>query len=294
MAVQNVFRDLTVFDILGNFIPGVIVLISVVLILPRETAESISTSSTNTQLILAIVAFSLGHILQQHASVAAGKRETFKNTLISARTGGYEPSTDFSDYTIRRKVIYIPYYAYNIAISQNIKHWFDYSIIGRLSLLPARLYRSIFEPILLIRIKKDEPLDDNRLASKVWKICKKKYVLSDRYDNYGDLLHLMSSDLESHGSSRALRFQAIRNFQRGMWIACFYSTVLFSISLYTAFLPWTPVFEDIWTPAWTLILISLFSSYSFYELKEKYEEEFIEYLFTDYVTMGYEEIKRER
>lgn len=31
-------------------------------------------------------------------------------------------------------------------------------------------------------------------------------------------------------------------------------------------------------------------SYSFWELKEKYEEEFIEYLFTDYVTSQSEDL----
>ncbi|WP_128477441.1 hypothetical protein [Halorussus pelagicus] len=304
MAVSRIFNQFTLFDIFGNLIPGTIVLAAVVSVFPMENATQIASAPLGTQFLLAIIAFALGHVIQQHASEAAGKRETFKNTILSARSYSYSPSTALDDYGRKRKALYLPYYCWNERVGDPIRKRFRGSIVGRLAVLPARLYRSVVEAVLLVKIKKDEPLPDNRLASKVWMICKKKYRLDKNYDNYGDLLHLMSSDLENHGTSRALRFQAIRNFQRGMWIACFYASILYLWVSLSDFLPslfydalaaiglrpWTPAIIDIWSPVWTLMVVTGVVSYSFWELKEKYEEEFIEYLFTDYVTSQSEDL----
>lgn len=298
MAVSRIFNQFTLFDIFGNLIPGTIVLAAFVSVFPMKDVITIISAPLGAQFLLAIIAFALGHVIQQHASEAAGKRETFKNTVLSARSYKYSPSTALKDYECKRKALYLPYYFWNKYLDRPIRKIVGDSIVGRLAVLPARFYRSVIEAVLLVKIKKDEPLPDNRLASKVWMICKKKYRLDKNYDNYGDLLHLMSSDLESHGTSRALRFQAIRNFQRGMWIACFYASILYFWVSFSHLLPslfydvlsaiglqpWTPAITDIWSPVWTLMIATGVISYSFWELKEKYEEEFIEYLFTDYVT----------
>lgn len=298
MAVSRIFNQFTLFDIFGNLIPGTIVLAAFVSIFPMKDVTTIASAPLGVQFLLAIIAFALGHVIQQHASEAAGKRETFKNTILSARSYNYSPSTELADYSRKRKSLYLPYYEWNESVVDPVRECFGRSIIGRTAVLPIRLYRSLVEAVLLVKIKKDEPLPDNRLASKVWMICKKKYRLDKNYDNYGDLLHLISSDLENHGTSRALRFQAIRNFQRGMWIACFYASILYFWVVFSRFLPtfvydglaivgfqsWTPAITEIWSPVWTLMVVTGAVSYSFWELKEKYEEEFIEYLFTDYVT----------
>ncbi|WP_276280751.1 hypothetical protein [Halorussus caseinilyticus] len=269
-----------------------------------EDVTNIASAPLGTQFLLGIIAFSLGHVIQQHASEAAGQRETFKYTILSARSYDQSPSTELEDYEGNRKRLYLPYYAWNEYVTTRLRNYVGRSLVGRMVVFPARLYRSVVEAILLVKVKKDEPLPDNRLASKVWMICKKKYRLDKNYDNYGDLLHLISSDLENHGTSRALRFQAIRNFQRGMWIACFYASVLYFWVAFSGVLPawfyqpfslvgirpWTPAIIDIWSPVWTLSVLTGLVSYSFWELKEKYEEEFIEYLFTDYVTSQSEEL----
>lgn len=298
MAVSRIFNQFTLFDIFGNLIPGTIVLAALVSVLPMENVTQIAFAPLGVQFLLAIIAFALGHVTQQHASEAAGKRETFKFTILSAQSYDTSPSTELEDYDGNQRRLYLPYYYWNECIGNPIREYVGQSLVGRVAVFPARLYRSIFEAVLLVKVKKDEPLPDNRLASKVWKLCKKKYRLDNNYNNYGDLLHLISSDLENHGTSRALRFQAIRNFQRGMWIACFYASLLYFGVEFFRFLPrlfydwlsllgiqpWTPAILDIWSPVWTLWLLTGIVSYSFWELKEKYEEEFIEYLFTDYVT----------
>lgn len=302
--MSRIFNQFTLFDIFGNLIPGTIVLAALISVFPMNDATTVASAPLGTQFLLGIIAFSLGHVIQQHASEAAGKRETFKYTILSAQSYDKSPSTDLEDYGRKRKLLYLPYYLWNEYITTPVRRHAGRSIFGRTAAFPARLYRSILEAILLIKVKKDEPLSDNRLASKVWMICKKKYRLDNNYDNYGDLLHLMSSDLENHGTSRALRFQAIRNFQRGMWIACFYVTILYfwvAVSrvlpeyFYGPFTavgiqPWMPAIADIWSPVWSLMMLTGLVSYSFWELKEKYEEEFIEYLFTDYVTSQSEDL----
>lgn len=237
MAVSRIFNQFTLFDIFGNLIPGTIVLAAFVSVFPMENVTQIASAPLGVQFLLAIIAFALGHVIQQHASEAAGKRETFKNTILSARSYSFSPSTELDDYGRKRKALYYPYYCWNERIAGPIRDRFGSSVVGRVAVLPARLYRSVVEAVLLVKIKKDEPLPDNRLASKVWMICKKKYRLDKNYDNYGDLLHLMSSDLENHGTSRALRFQAIRNFQRGMWIACFYASILYFWVAVSGFVP---------------------------------------------------------
>jgi hypothetical protein len=286
------------FDIFGNLVPGTIVLAAFVSVFPMQDVSTVVSAPLGTQFLLGIIAFSLGHVIQQHASEAAGKRETFKYTVLSARSYDKSPSTELDDYEGNRRRLYLPYYLWNEHVTARVRNYVGRSLVGRIAVFPARLCRSIVEAVLLVKVKKDEPLPDNRLASKVWKICKKKYRLDNNYDNYGDLLHLISSDLENHGTSRGLRFQAIRNFQRGMWIACFYASVLYFWVGFSRLLPgwfyrplalvgirpWTPAVLDIWSPVWTLSVVTGLVSYFFWELKEKYEEEFVEYLFTDYVT----------
>lgn len=298
MVSGRIFNKFTVFDLLGNLIPGTIALAAFISVFPMENVVTIISAPIGVQFLLAIIAFSFGHIIQQHASEAAGRRETFKYTILSARSYDFSPSTDIDDYEGARRWLYLPYYLWNDRVTTRVRNYVGRSLPGRIVALPARFSRSVVEAIVLVKVKKDEPLPDNRLASRVWKICKTKYRLGKTYDNYGDLLHLISSDLENYGSSRALRFQAIRNFQRGMWIACLYASVLYFWVEFSRVLPggfyepfatiglqlWTPAIVHVWTPVWTLSVLAGVVSYSFWELKEKYEEEFIEYLFTDYLT----------
>lgn len=236
--------------------------------------------------------------MQRYASEAVGRRETFKNTLVWARSLQTTNPDDPGNYRRGRWVLYLPYYYWAKRVYAPVRRRFGNSIVSRVTLFPVRLYRSMLEAVLLVRIKRDSPLDEGRLASKTMKIYTKRFDLDSGYQNYGDLLHLMSSDLERDGPSRALRFQAIRNFQRGMWIACFFAGVLFFLVQFrhlapgvlvsaagvVGVRPWTPAVEAYWSPVWTLSACLFGLSYGFWELKEEYEEEFVEYLFTDFVT----------
>ncbi|WP_042663232.1 hypothetical protein [Haloferax sp. ATB1] len=323
MPIGRLFSDLTVFDLLGNFIPGAIFLAGVSVLLPADRFSEILSAPVNGILLLFIVGFSVGHLLQSYSARAIGKRESFKNTIIYIQSfeGKFSPSElDFDNYPTRYPRLHDIYtwiggQSRTIEdIEADLEREFTEeiddegilsgSIRSTIRRGVARFLRAHVEALLLIRIKRDRPLLGNiHLTSRVWKICIERYQLNDidenRGDFYSDLLHLISSDLERlETSPRALRFQAIRNFHRGLWIAFYFITVLLTVSWLGQLLsgvlnpiygivgvtPWTPVIEELWNPTPLLILGTAVTSYLFWELTEEYEEEFIEYLLVDFLT----------
>lgn len=298
MPVGRLFTDLTVFDVLGNFVPGVVVLAAVVSVLPADDATTLATAPLGGLFVLSFVAFALGGIVQQYASEAMGHRETFKYSVLLVQSNEHNRPPTVREYHPGRRWLYSPYRWWYDGVDDCLRPRFGSSTVTRLAALPARLYRALVEALLLVRIEKDDPLPDLRLAAKTWKIARKRFDLDRTYTNYGDLLHLLSSDLEREGPSRALRFQALRNFQRGMWIACFFVATMYlglvvgswfpthvvSILGAVGIEPWEPAIRTTWSPLWTLSATLFLASYGFWELTEKFEEEFVEYLLTDFVT----------
>jgi len=90
--------------------------------------------------------------------------------------------------------------------------------------------------------------------------------------------------------------QALRNLNRGMWITSWYAAVV--ITLLTV-INWyyepgdmlplinhtyqQPFYFDYWIPMWLLFVLSLFAILLFWFQAESSEEDYIEYLFADYV-----------
>lgn len=331
MPVGKVFGPLSVFDLLGNYIPGLVLLSSISLLLPERIVGNILHSSFMTVFVFGVIAFALGHLVQNHAAQAVGQRETFRNSIFLHQSLGTSPVLNFEKYpTVHPRLYCIyedlhPYEPKDIDIAagfdeessedQGEKEETDEvtpignqipksdGLITKVPCIPARFYRSLIEAIAMVRVKRDRPLPNRTLSGKVWRLCRRKYNLDATYDEYGDLLHLISSDIETQTeSSRALRFQALRNFQRGMWIACYFSLLL-TISIFLA--QWDPPFLssisqnalieipkplilDLSVPIWVFILVYSLLMYLFWELKEDYEEEFIEYLLADFLSANAE------
>ncbi len=79
MSSGRYFRGLTAYDVLGNIIPGAIGLIVLMGFL-----SSPPVPNTVGQYVLFIaIAFTVGAILQAHASKAIGQRESFDKTMDS-------------------------------------------------------------------------------------------------------------------------------------------------------------------------------------------------------------------
>lgn len=319
MPIGRVFGDLSVFDLLGNFVPGIILMTSIFLLLPGKRVHQISTSPLVAVFVLGVIAFALGHLIQSYAAQAVGQRETFRNSIFLHQSLGTSPILNFEEHPTTHPHLYFiysklhpdepeewnlgealstEYHSENKSSSIEDEIPTSESISTKSRRIPARIYRSLIEAIAMVRIKRDRPLSDLTIAGKAWNICRAKYDLDSNYSEYGDLLHLMSSDIESHApSSRAFRFQALRNFQRGMWIACYFSFLLMMLAgfaqlfseIVTALFAkfglqvWQPVIVDLWTPIWMLCLAYVLFMYLFWELKEDYEEEFVEYLLTDFL-----------
>lgn len=324
MAIGRIFGDLSVFDLLGNFIPGLIFFISILLILPSSSVSQVNSGGLAIIFLIGVIAFVLGHLIQSYASQAVGTRETFRNSILVHQTMGTSSVLDFNENPTAHPQLYS---IYECLHPDEPEKW-DLSeiledssqrdesdslesvmnsttVADRVYRIPARWYRSAVEALFMVRIKRDRPLSDITLAGKTWAICRKKYDLDRQYDQYGDLLHLISSDIESHSiRSRALRFQAIRNLYRGLWISFYFSFILMLSVLIVQlgsviFTPlfrligisvWEPVLVDLQIPVWLLSIGFLVLMYLFWELKEDFEDEFVEYLLSDFLVI-YSEIE---
>jgi len=322
MPIGRVFGDLSVFDLLGNFVPGVLLLGNVLLLLPANRVVQIQSSALLAAFVFGVVAFATGHLIQSYAAQAVGTRETFRNSILINQSLGRSDVLDFDTYPTAHPRLYG---LYSVLHPEEPEQWDlndvlgnhdsvgeidstalvdavldSETVAGKINHVPARWYRAIVEACAMVRIKRDRPLSDVTLAGKTWAICRKKYDLDRQYDQYGDLLHLMSSDIEVHAnSSRALRFQAIRNFHRGMWITCYFAlltmtTVIIArtfssqVTMLAGFVNmtvWKPVVVDLWTPIWMICFGYAVLLYLFWELKEDFEEEFVEYLLTDFLAI---------
>lgn len=300
---------------------------TIFLLLPANRAVQAISSPLAAIFILGIVAFTLGHLVQSYAAKAVGQRETFRNSIFLHQSLGKSPILDFEKYPTRHPRLYGVYECLHPDEPQN---WDDQEILNpdhsptsddnddesiedllpestiifsRVAPIVARFFRSLIEAIMMVRIKRDRPLPDVTLAGKAWTLCRTKYELDSDYNEYGDLLHLMSSDIESHSnSSRALRFQALRNLYRGMWISCYFSLILIGMVVIAQGLSnwispiftfigidvWNPVVTEIWNPVWMICIGYATFMYAFWELKEDFEEEFVEYLLTDFLAANTE------
>lgn len=282
MPAGRYFQGLTTFDLLGNFIPGVIIIVGMMMLFP-----SIPTpSSVGGYFLVGLAAFSLGHFVQHHASYATGDRQTFERTMDTVRGGQLDNEGDDADNN-------------EIESDENTQE----RSIGQLicDLVTRVLHHSFYAmtmPIFWWMLSsRGKALDDVILPNRVWKDLLETYDIDRGTSNYSVLFHMISSEIDDIGSpSRATRFQAIRNFHRGMWISIWYLlsyiimvlmfekilTILGLASgkiiiksdsfLYTIFKPW-----------WLILPILITLLVGFWYLADNYEEEFIEYLFTDYV-----------
>ncbi|AZH26844.1 hypothetical protein [Haloplanus aerogenes] len=286
MPVGRYFRGLTAYDLLGNLVPGTILLIMTMGFLPSPPIPE----SLGEYGLFTIIAFSLGSIIQEYASKAVGDRKHFDETIDTVEQlpntiagseedeeeNETEPEEDEGedeaepeeDRRLRDKIKQVVWWALHPVIGPLFGWW---------------------------RPKRGEKLEDSILANRIWQHLVDTYEIPFRTDSYGVLYHIMSSKVDdSRSPGRATRIQAIRNFHRGMWITAWYSSVLLIISIYLkryfageTIPPFGIEYVEsayfvYWTPLWHVVVISLISVFVFWYLFESAEEDYIEYLFVDY------------
>lgn len=277
MPVGKYFRGLTTFDLLGNLLPGVVGLLAILGLLPSPPIPD----SVGDYGLFAVLAFSLGMFVQYHASAATGERQTFEMTMEGVeRLEGLATEGEASNEEE------------NVGNSHNGEK----DICQRIPSLFQGLAHAFFDPIFWhLRSPRGRELDDVILTNRIWNHLVDTHEIPPDTEALHVLYHLMSSRVDDVGTpSRAVRFQVLRNFNRGMWVASWYVLVALCIAwildgfleggvtLYAGFVYQQPAFFDYWTPAWHLVIVTSVAVWGFWTLSESYEEDYIEYLFSDY------------
>lgn len=230
------------------------------------------------------IAFVIGTISQAYASKAAGPRESFDRTMGSAEDLSFlqyrDADSDNDDDDGNHQG--------NLEAGEDSDNeesclWILHPIIG-----PLCGWR---------RPKRGEKMEDVILVNRIWTHLVDTHDIPFETDSYSVLYHVMLSRVDNIQSpSRAIRIQAIRNFHRGMWITSWYSLLLIGSAIIASqifsvgdTIPALGVeyaqsaYFEYWTPVWHLALVALVGVVVFWLLFESAEEDYLEYLFADYV-----------
>lgn len=272
MPVGRSLRLLTSYDLLGFFIPGSIVSLSIIVFLPIPPIPN----TLGGYGLFAIFAFVIGALVQYHAAYATGDRRSFEWTMEDAEMLDDLIKDDSDDEGERN---------HN---NRGEKHPCQRFLSGVIRLLT--------DPVIAgFRSPRGKKLDDKILVNRIWNHLVDTHEIPTDTEYFSVLYHIMSSTVDDIRSpSRAVRLQALRNFGRGMWIASWYSFFIFSIitvadlvfdkgqNLPLGYVYQRPAVFEFWTPVWNLVLVYLVAVACFWLLSEYFEEDYIEYLFADY------------
>ncbi|MDZ5812401.1 hypothetical protein U4E84_13710 [Halorubrum sp. AD140] len=278
VPVGRYIRGLNSYDLLGNLIPGIVAL---VVTLGVFTTPPIP-DSIEEYALFAVIAYLTGNLIQSVASTAVGDRRHFDRTMSDAemRTKSElaeaetESSSDEPSDGQKKP-------------SENNRDRLFWKIV----------HPYIWPLAVWFRPPRGERLEDAILVNRIWEYLIDTHEIPFRTTSYGVLYHVMSSRVDNIQSpSRAVRMQALRNLNRGMWITSWYASLLLGSVL---IIDWQidsgemihildleyeqPLFFEYWIPVWILVLVSLVGVMFFWVLAESTEEDYIEYLFADYV-----------
>lgn len=284
MAVGQYFQALSSYDLLGNLVPGSV---GTAVILGFTSNPPLPQSIGGITLYAA-GAFVLGSVIQAYASRAVGKPRSFVRTISTTEQ---LPNLTSSDDSQPNDINTDEIRADEKASGESP----DYSDINSRSKLCSIMHALLGPIIWPITDKYGKKLDDTILINRIWTHLVDTHQLKPNTTEFGVLYHLMASRLDDVQSpSRALRMQAIRNFNRGMWLTSWGTFVLVAISIIldqcldkgdrilSGYKYARPAYFDFWTPTWSLVILSLSATLVFWWLYRSSEEDYIEYLFTDY------------
>jgi hypothetical protein len=115
-----------------------------------------------------------------------------------------------------------------------------------------------------------------------WPMAKAQFDLSEEFRNYGRLMQLVLSYLETVPTTRALRFQSIHSFHRSMWAVCFLSVALVSTVGISGYLNLVEIRS--WPILALLGVCSALGIWIFGKRKEKFNRKVVEYTVIDFYT----------
>jgi hypothetical protein len=201
------------YDVLGVVIPGITLLGGLLLFLPEPPAPTTAWE----YVLYGIVAFSFGHAVQVYASKAVGDPKTFERTMDAARDFDEDQNSGDSGEDEKSS---------NGGEEENGTDGRVECLCRRLNRVdgmwwfPTHVVYSLFGPLLWWCWSPDDDASDRLHTNRVWRTLRDTYKLDPGTDDYEGMKQMISSEIDDTDSpSRAYRFQAIRNFQRGMWVA---------------------------------------------------------------------------
>ncbi len=118
------------------------------------------------------------------------------------------------------------------------------------------------------------------VEKKFWPLCVRTFDLDEEFENYGKLIRLVLSHLETVSKTRALRFQAIHSFHRSMWAV---SWLIVLIAVVIGVIKCSGLLEA--TTYLVLggeLVLGVIGGVVFGRRKEKFNKRFIEYLIADF------------
>lgn len=282
MSVGDYIRGLNIFDLLGVLIPGTVVL-TVSLVVYSDPPFP---GNVGQYALFALSAYIIGSVIQSVASSFVGDRKHFDRTISDAevRSESELANTNESDQEGKS--------------SNEGDAWC------------WRIFHPVIPPLGWGRPPRGEKLDDAILSNRVYEHLIDTHELPFRTEKYSVFYHLMLSRIDDMRSpSRAIRMQAIRNFNRGMWIASWYTSVVLFVAMIIDYRFDTgekipvihhtydqPFFFELWIPVLMLFFMSIGAVFLFWWQSESSEEDYLEYLFADYSVAagtGEKEISRE-
>lgn len=276
--MNGYFSTLSLYDLLGNFAPGAALLLFFLAV----PAGAWFPTSTGAYAIFFASSLLIGHFIQYHASFSVDDWQLFnkvmkfsRNTFLSDSSGS--ETKNRSDPCVWLFYVLKPFYL-------PISCWF------------SRFRNDAGNN----RAVAAERLQLENVANEAWwQLYFNKFddTLERDDQRFDQMLYLMSSKLESASHKpRSIRFQAIRNLQRGMWITSWYSTLFLlaillinKVAVQGESLPvlgimyTEPYLFQLPGPNYALLFLSVPGIFGFWHLFNTYDRLFTRYLFIDYL-----------
>lgn len=302
MVSPRVPRVFNLYDIIGVFFPGASLLLGVLILFPNPPAPS----AVWEYLFYLIMAFSLGHVTQAYASLAMGELKVFENTMDETRSilenngeddidRDGEDEVDDPDATDNQGRDDAPGEGDKNPVTD-----------GRFSSRPWHLFTLYFlypllGPFIWWRWSPDDDGVEELLhANRVWKNLQQTYAFDIGTNRYEELQQMISSQVDDPRSPvRSYRFQAVRNFHRGMWVSTWFIWMFVIVyelgSLISPLGGWlyrglfcfgnadtcSPLLIETY-PSLVILAVLLVVLVIFWRLTVYYERIFVRYLITDY------------
>lgn len=280
-------RVFNLYDVLGVFFPGTALLVGLFVIIPGLP----SLGSVISYLAFIVIAFSLGHILQSYASLSVDNLKIFDETIRNVQspidsldTSDDDEADDDDDEEETDEAETDTDTVDEVGSEQSNRFWlyFLHAFIGP-------VIGSISSP-------NGGEIKELRNPNRAWRHLHENYEFDLGSTRYEEMLQIISSRIDDPGSpTRSYRFQAIRNFQRGMWVtAWILFVILFGTSLLWGIRAVCGSAEEhllaqshllTHLPIWLALVFGGIIVLIFWWLTIQYEKLFVRFLITDYVVL---------